>query len=53
MTTTPSSSPIAMSLWPQMTSESGSANVACSGGRPSGIRKRFLSAMLGIATRSA
>ena len=42
-----------MSLWPQMTSDSGSANVACAAERPSGMRNRFLSAMLGIATRSA
>ena len=42
-----------MSLWPQITSDSGSANVACAGDSPSGMRNRFFSAMFGIATRSA
>ena len=42
-----------MSLWPQMTSDSGSANVACAADSPSGMRNRFLSAMLGMTTRSA
>ena len=42
-----------MSLWPQITSDSGSANVACAADSPSGMRNRFLSAMLGMTTRSA
>jgi hypothetical protein len=42
-----------MSLWPQMTSDSGSANVAWAAESPSGMRNRFLSAMFGITTCSA
>ena len=42
-----------MSLWPQITSDSGSAKVAWAAESPSGMRNRFLSAILGIATRSA
>ena len=37
-----------MSLWPQIASDSGSANVAWASDSPSGIRNRFLSAMWGI-----
>ena len=53
ITATVSSSETAMSLWPQIASESGSAKVAWTSERPSGIRKRFLSAICGIATVSA
>ena len=47
ITTTESSRPTAMSLWPQIASDSGSAKVACSSERPSGMRNRFLSAICG------
>ena len=53
ITTTVSSSETAMSLWPQIASERGSAKVAWTSERPSGIRNRFFSAIWGIATNSA
>ena len=53
ITATVWSSPTLRSLWPQIASDSGSANVEWVAPRPSGTRKRFFIAMAGIATSSA